>query len=214
MILLASTSEDAIPSWKRELIDFSPLLCVTGINSLKNELLRVKPQVLLIDHDLPGLNGQEGLAELIKLRPEIKIVVLSHALTDEAEWGLFKAGARGCCPKDIEPKQLKFVVLAVQQGELWIRRTLTCRLLDELGVILREKNQIKQASKDLLANLTQREYEIATLIGQGESNKQIANNLSITERTVKAHLTEIFRKMNVADRLKLSLIVNGAVKRQ
>lgn len=100
--------------------------------------------------------------------------------------------------------------MAVQQGELWIRRTLTCRLLDELGLIIREKNQIKQAASNLLVNLTQREHEIATLVGNGESNKQIAQRLSITERTVKAHLTEIFRKLDVADRLKLALIVNNS----
>jgi len=63
----------------------------------------------------------------------------------------------------------------------------------------------------LLANLTRREHEIATLVGNGESNKQIAQHLAITERTVKAHLTEIFRKLDVADRLKLALIVTGSL---
>ncbi|MFI4923251.1 MAG: response regulator transcription factor, partial [Burkholderiales bacterium] len=130
---------------------------------------------------------------------------------DETEWELFKAGVRGCCKKDIEPKQLNYVIAAIQQGELWIRRTLTCRLLDELGIIAHEKNQIKQAASNLLANLTRREHEIATLVGSGESNKQIAQRLAITERTVKAHLTEIFRKLDVADRLKLALIVTGSM---
>jgi DNA-binding NarL/FixJ family response regulator len=59
--------------------------------------------------------------------------------------------------------------------------------------------------------LTQREYEIATLVGNGETNKQIARRLDITERTVKAHLTEVFRKLDIADRLKLALIVKGSI---
>jgi two-component system NarL family response regulator len=61
-----------------------------------------------------------------------------------------------------------------------------------------------------LADLTRREREIAELIGNGESNKQIARQLAITERTVKAHLTEIFRKLGIADRLRLALLITDA----
>jgi DNA-binding NarL/FixJ family response regulator len=103
------------------------------------------------------------------------------------------------------------VVTAVQRGELWIRRTLSWHLLNELVTITQEKTKIKQAVGELLANLTQREYEIATLVGNGETNKQIARRLDITERTVKAHLTEVFRKLDIADRLKLALIVKGSI---
>jgi len=190
---------------------FPHISCVDSLELLRDGLVRIKPQVLLLDHDLPGLDSPVGIANLKKLSPETKIVILTHALSDETEWELFKAGVRGCCKKDIEPKQLNSVIVAIQQGELWIRRTLTCRLLDELGIIALEKNQIKQAASDLLANLTRREQEIATLVGNGESNKQIAQHLAITERTVKAHLTEIFRKLDVADRLKLALIVTGSL---
>ena len=102
-------------------------------------------------------------------------------------------------------------MMAVQQGELWIRRSLSWHLLNELVTITQEKNRIKQAVGELLANLTRREYEIATLVGNGETNKQIARRLDITERTVKAHLTEVFRKLDVADRLKLALIVKGSI---
>lgn len=212
LILLASPSEKIVTRWKLGLSDFTHLLCLTRLDTLKHELAQKKPPILLLDRNLPGLDGSEELADLAKLSPETKIVILTPPLSDETEWGLFKAGIRGCCPIDIEPKQLKNVVLAVRQGELWIRRTLTCRLLDELAVIIREKNRIKHAASNLLVNLTQREYEIAALVGNGKSNKQIAQHLSITERTVKAHLTEIFRKLDIADRLKLALIVNNSLE--
>ena len=211
MILLASTSEDTLAGWKQGVCGCPYETCMGNLDMLKNELMRFKPQVLLLDHDLPGLDSPARIADLKKLDLETKIIVFSRALSDETEWELFKAGVRGCCKKDIEPKQLEYVIAAIQQGELWIRRTLTCRLLDELGIIALEKNQIKQAASDLLANLTRREQEIATLVGNGESNKQIAHRLAITERTVKAHLTEIFRKLDVADRLKLALIVTGSL---
>jgi len=147
----------------------------------------------------------------MKLNPETKFIILSRAVTDEIEWELFRIGVRGCCKSDMETSQLKAVVEAVQRGELWIRRSLSWRLLNELVVMTREKNQIRRAVGELLSNLTRREYEIATLVGNGESNKQIARRLAITERTVKAHLTEVFRKLEVADRLKLALIVKGSV---
>ena len=72
---------------------------------------------------------------------------------------------------------------------------------------MQEKKHIEQAVNSLLENLTKREYEIALLVGRGESNKQIARQLDITERTVKAHLTEIFRKLAISDRIKLALLV-------
>lgn len=211
MILLASSSADTLARWKQGVSSYSPIFCADNLDALRERLERFKPQILLLDHDLPGLANPMGIAELIKLSPEIKIVALSGALADETEWELFKAGVRGCCHKEIESKLLNSVVVAVLQGELWMRRTLTCRLLDELGKIALDQNNMKQATRDLLANLTRREHEIATLVGNGESNKQIAQRLEITERTVKAHLTEIFRKLEITDRLKLALIVTGSL---
>ncbi|MGA7748825.1 MAG: LuxR C-terminal-related transcriptional regulator, partial [Gallionella sp.] len=103
---------------------------------------------------------------------------------------------------------LKQVVMAVQQGELWIRRTLTSRLAKELGEIT-GKNKAYQASNGLLNKLTQREYDIALHVANGESNKTIAQMCAITERTVKAHLSEVFHKLGVPDRLKLALVLSG-----
>lgn len=211
LIILASSSRDRLARWKQGVLGATQIFCVESFDLLRDDLVRIKPQILLLDHDLPGLDSPAGIADLKKLSPDTKIVILSRALSDETEWELFKAGVRGCCKKDLEPKQLDSVIVAIQQGELWIRRTLTCRLLDELGIIALEKNKIKQAARDLLANLTRREQEIAMLVGNGESNKQIAQRLAITEGTVKAHLTEIFRKLDVADRLRLALIVTGSL---
>jgi two-component system NarL family response regulator len=146
----------------------------------------------------------------MRVSPETKFIILSESVTDEVEWELFRIGVRGCCKNDISTDQLEVVIEAVRKGELWIRRSLSWRLLNELVAMTREQNQIKRTVSTLLSNLTRREYEIATLVGNGESNKQIARRLAITERTVKAHLTEVFRKLEIADRLKLALIVKGS----
>ena len=211
MILLASSSQDDLFRWEQGVRGLAPIFCSTNLDSVRGELVRIKPQILLLDHDLPKLDAPNGISGLMKLNPETKVIILTQLLSDEIEWGLFKTGIRGCCRDDIEPDQLKYVVEAVQKGELWIRRALSWYLLNELVTITQEKNKIKQAVSDLLANLTRREYEIATLVGNGESNKQIARLLAITERTVKAHLTEVFRKLDVTDRLKLALIVKGSI---
>lgn len=211
MILLASSSQDDLFLWEQGVRGLAPVFCSTSLESVRSELVRIKPQILLLDHDLPELDAPNGISGLMKLNPETKVIILTQLLSDEIEWDLFKTGIRGCCRDDIEPDQLKYVVEAVQKGELWIRRALSWYLLNELVTITQEKNKIKKAVSDLLANLTRREYEIATLVGNGESNKQIARMLAITERTVKAHLTEVFRKLDVADRLKLALIVKGSI---
>jgi DNA-binding NarL/FixJ family response regulator len=98
--------------------------------------------------------------------------------------------------------------MAVHEGELWIRRTLTCRLIDELGRST-AKNKAYRESLGHLNKLTQREYDIAVRVGNGESNKLIANACGITERTVKAHLTEVFQKLGVSDRLNLALVLSA-----
>ena len=211
MILLASQFQDDLYRWEQGVRGIAPVFCSTNLDSLRDELVRLKPQVLLLDHDLPKLDGSNGVAALMKLNPETKVIILSYPIADEIEWGLFRTGVRGCCQRDIKAELLKSAVVAVQQGELWIRRSHSWHLLNELVAITQEKNRIKDAVGELLANLTRREYEIATLVGNGDTNKQIARRLAITERTVKAHLTEVFRKLDIADRLKLALIVKGSM---
>lgn len=183
------------------------MTAVTRLDALKEELVRIKPEVLLLDLDLPDLNGTKSIAGLMKLHSATRIIALSGETSDDKELALFRIGVRACCRNDIDPQLLKSVVVAIKQGELWIRRTLTPRLLDELGARIRDDSETRRANVARLADLTRREREIAELIGSGECNKQIARQLTISERTVKAHLTEIFRKLGIADRLKLALLV-------
>ena len=156
---------------------------------------------------MPGLDTPKSIARARNLNPATNIVVLSGAIPEETELALFKAGVRGYCRNDIDPQLLKRVIVAVQVGELWIRRSLVPRLLDELGVQFSSTVDDKRAVTGRLAYLTVREREIAALVGSGGTNKQIAKQLDISERTVKAHLTEIFRKLGIADRLKLALLL-------
>ena len=212
-LILASSNKDRLAFWKQGLDCFvSTTLIIDRLDKLLDDVLRIKPEVLLLDVDLLRLNGLTGFSGTVNLRglcSETKIIILSGDLSESMEWELLKAGVRGCCRNDIKPRSLNHVVMAVQQGELWIRRTLTCRLIDELGKTT-SKNKAYRASLDLLNKLTQREYDIAVHVGNGESNKQIAQSCAISERTVKAHLTEIYLKLGVTDRLNLALVLSSA----
>jgi DNA-binding NarL/FixJ family response regulator len=208
-LMLASAYEDRIAFWRQGLNSFDSTTSITDrLGMLRDDVVLFKPQILLLDFDLLGLNSLDGAAGLKRLSTETKIIILSGVISLDMEWELFKIGVRGCCRHDIKPELLNHVVAAVQQGELWMRRTLTRRLLDELGKTT-EKNKAYRPSLSLLDKLTQREYDIAVRVGKGENNKQIAEACAITERTVKAHLSEVFNKLCINDRLNLALILSA-----
>ena len=216
-LLVASACKIKSARYREELSSIAKVFHVSNFDLLKDELVQLEPEVLLLDYDLPRLNGVRGVSELRRLSPKTNVVVFHDYASDEDEWSLFKAGVRGCCPTDIEPSSLKMMVAAVSNGELWIRRKFLSRLLAQMeqrqGKEHAKQTELNSDIHSLLAQLTDREYEIAIRVGSGESNKQIAFSLEITERTVKAHLTNIFEKLGVTDRLNVALIVS-AEKRQ
>lgn len=186
---------------------------VMDFDLLKDKLVQLKPEMLLLDYGLPLLNGVRGISELRTLCPDTNVVIFHNSASDEDEWAMLKAGVRGCCSTDMEPSALKQMVFAVNNGELWIRRKCLHRLMDDFVEMHRKKqtNTIEARANfhHLVDQLTRRELEIAFRVANGESNKQIAYSLQITERTVKAHLTKVFDKLGVSDRLNMALIVSA-----
>ncbi|MDO8989425.1 MAG: response regulator transcription factor [Sideroxyarcus sp.] len=205
-LMIASSCHVRLETWKQELNGFvSTTSLMSSLGSLRDDVIQIKPKVILLDYELLG---EDDIAGLRRISKETKIIVVGNDIPEETEWQLLKAGVRGCCRSDAAPKFLKQVVTAVHDGELWIRRSLTCRLIDELGRTT-AKNKAYRESLGLLNKLTQREYDIAVRVGNGESNKLIAKACGITERTVKAHLTEVFIKLGVSDRLNLALVLSA-----
>jgi len=208
-LIIASPNKERIFSWAQGLNSFVKYSITTDrLDILWDDVERIEPEIVLLDLDLLGLKHMSDVARLRKLCTKTRIVVISSTISEDMEWELIKAGVRGCCLHEISSELLKQVVTAVLQGELWIRRKINNRLLDELGNIS-SKNKVYQASHDLLNRLTQREYDIALHVARGESNKAIAESCSITERTVKAHLSEVFQKLGITDRLNLALIISA-----
>ena len=160
---------------------------------------------LRLEHGLSVAVQIENLAPQFKLFP---CVVLSDQPSDEEALAAFAAGARGYCNTHAAAQLLVQIAAVVLQGGLWIGESLMKRLVSATGRL--QGSVVSAAEGETWSkNLTEREKQVARTLASGASNKEIARTLGITERTVKAHVGAIFEKLQVRDRLQLSLRVNG-----
>lgn len=208
MVLIASPIAGVRSQWSEGLEDRFPLYEVAERASLERSMTNLKPAILILDLALPGLGGVEGTSAIQRLSPVTSIILMTSTSNDREGLAALKAGARGYCNLDMDPQLLKKAVSVVVKGEIWVARNVFAPLLEELTSLTERRHKEFPPNLDTrLDRLTPREREIAQLIGGGASNKEIAGRLNITEATVKAHLTAIFRKLGLSDRLGLALFV-------
>jgi len=156
-----------------------------------------------IDADITTL---EHIKELHK-----KTVIAGCQWPEEKQVAALAAGASGYFESDIPEAALLKAVKCVIDGDIWIKRQLIPKVLDTL-IFAKNKKIIEQQERsmdkdEILGALSKREADVAKMISLGESNKNIADKLFISERTVKAHLTSIFKKLNISDRLHLAVLL-------
>ena len=167
-----------------------------GVECL-NKLETVTPDVLLLDINMPNMNGLEVLQKMKEKRMKIKVLVLT--IHSEVEY-LLKAvdiGVNGYLLKDSESAELKKAILAVVNGDNYIQPSLIPVLNSKM--IDRDKDVMK------IESLTRRELEVLKNLSIGMYNKEIAEKLDISERTVKNHISNIFKKIEVTDRTQAPL---------
>lgn len=163
---------------------------------------------VLLDSELLERPIDRQVGEIVSLAGGARVIVLTPVFIEDEEIALLKAGAKGCCRRGIDPDSLQQVLSVTANGGVWVTRSLLPRLVSELRKYVDAHRKPATAPEaDALAELTQREREIVRLIVQGASNKEVASSLNISERTVKGHLSNVFQKLGVADRLKLMLYV-------
>ncbi|WP_051553921.1 response regulator transcription factor [Desulfobulbus elongatus] len=163
---------------------------------------------LLFVHRL--LVDQEIVAYIRERQPACKLVILSDR-PDEAEGLIFlRLGVVGYANSYINPERLREAARVVASGSVWINQQLMQRLIAESApATLPEKEATEENKRNWqLANLSDREYQIAGLVAEGLSNLEIAERLGITERTVKAHLGAVYAKASIRGRLGLALLFN------
>lgn len=172
-----------------------------------------KEGLALIDTQIPGFSGMAEVAHLKRTNRNIRILLLSDTMKAEEELTALAAGAAGSCGPDLAPEKIRQILTTVNNGGVWISSAALPQLLQRLKRwenTTQQKNDSK-ADRDYderIVELTPREREIVNLIAKGESNKLIARDLNITDRTVKTHLSIIFQKLKVNDRLQLALFAN------
>jgi len=169
--------------------------------------------LVLVDSHVDGFAGMHGLTELKRINPNLKVLIIAIDLTTEDELSALAAGASGSCTSNLLPDKVRQIFTTVQDGGVWISSTglpqLLQRLkrLEELSSKNAQKNEPAQ-QHEKISSLTPREREIVELVASGDCNKIIASKLNIADRTVKAHLSVIFQKLKVNDRLQLALLAN------
>ena len=207
MILLCSSNQSVLNRWKSFLGVEKELHYAFSMEKLWVKLKISTPDVLLIHLALADLDGGKGIDVLRQRYPDIKLMLFADR-PDEREGVIYlKKGVFSYCNTYMSPSMLAMVLEVVKSGEVWVGEKLTQFLIKNInGVDVRDDQAVCQ---EKLSMLTDREHEIALLIGEGESNQRIAYKLEIAERTVKAHLGIIFRKTNTNDRLQLALYVKG-----
>lgn len=203
MLVVASADAEALERWRQWLANEGSSIEVRSIEALTECLMRLQPRLLLLDLRLLRAGMLRDLAHLLKMCAGTCAVAMAAECHEDLEIALFRAGIRGVCTTDVSREALLKIVAAVLAGELWIRRALVPKLLASVAA---EAANAATGSTGKFAILTPREVEVTRLIAKGESNKHIARYLAITERTVKNHLTAIFRKIGVVDRVKLAVL--------
>lgn len=154
----------------------------------------LQPDVILMDLKMPGVNGIESTRCILRASPHIKVLVITMFEDDDSVFAAMRAGARGYVLKDADQDELVRAVIAVSQGEAIFSPTIAQRMIHYFSALP------QTASAIAFPDLTAREREILHLIAQGESNTAIAKRLVLSLKTVQNHVSNIFSKLQVADR--------------
>jgi len=165
------------------------------------EAQRLRPDVILMDLAMPGLDGVGAMQALRRVLPEGRVVVLTSFPDDDRLLPAIRAGAAGYLLKDGRPQELVRAIRAAHAGEALLDPVVAARLVASIA----------QAPGEAPAErLTPREREVLALIARGFSNKRIARELAVSEKTVKTHVGHVLAKLGVSDRTQAALHAVGA----
>ncbi len=181
--------------------DFELIGVAESIVDLENLLEQEKPQVILMDVELPEGDGISATAFVRKQSPETKVVILTGFDNPDLIFRALKVGAVGYLLKNTRSKEILDTLRKVAAGEVFLNPDLASKFLREF-----QRDQEVEELRRLVQTLTRREEEVLRLVATGASNKEISQQLFISELTVKMHLASIFRKLQVNDRTKAAIL--------
>jgi two-component system nitrate/nitrite response regulator NarL len=191
----------------RMLMQSRPGIAMVGEAGSREEALKLasseRPDIILLDLELDGESGLDFLPELLSTSADSRVIILTGVRDQEAHHRAVSLGAMGVVRKENAVEVLIGAIERVHAGEAWLDPSLTARVLSGMARPGSPKKQDPEAAK--IATLTGREREIVTVVGEGLKNREIADRLFISEWTVRHHLTSIFDKLGVSDRVELIL---------
>lgn len=207
MIILASANAGVRERWIEGVGDTPEPPSASSLAELEPQIGKVRSDPVMLHLSLPELDGEKGVASLRRAHPDARLMVFTDRPNEDEGRRLLGAGVYGYCNTYMAPPLIAKAVDLVRLGEVWVGRRLIRSLIEDFSRVNGER--LNRDAERQLGTLTEREAQIARLVGGAASNKQIARELDISERTVKAHVAAIFRKTETRDRLQLALLVNG-----
>jgi DNA-binding NarL/FixJ family response regulator len=177
---------------------------VNGVQAI-NLVDDLKPDVVLLDISLPDIDGIGAVLPIRQKSPHTKALMFAPNADETTIFTFLKAGAKGYISDNSAASDIPKAIRAVHRGELWVERKLMSRYFDHESLADSNRGNPRNTQE----TLTPREQEILKLLAKGSTNKEIAKELFISEKTVKCHVNNIFKKLNVTRRLQAVLYAIG-----
>ncbi len=165
----------------------------------------IKPDIILMDIGLPDISGIDATKQILEHNNNIRVIMLTSHISENELNASLTAGASAYVIKDISTDFLMSVIKMVKEGAMWIDPHVVPFIRDKNSGVIPSRQLSRSAFKENHSNLTQREYEVLKLVVDGQSNSQIAQTLTISEHTAKAHVCNIIQKLVVDDRTQAAV---------
>ncbi|EEO26905.1 response regulator transcription factor [Oxalobacter paraformigenes] len=217
MYVIATADEKFETRWNRIIANSSWVDVVGSIAELDRFLNEKPAEVVILDMTLPEARNKGVLKAVTAARKPSRLILAGVSFTPESELAALAAGAVACCSPLMPESECRKILDVVSKKGVWLSSAGIPALMERLkGLSSRspvspypDREPVAAGWAERLNSLTRREHEIARLVATGENNKNIARKLDISERTVKAHLTSIFDKLQIRDRLQLVVYLSG-----
>ena len=212
--VLIVDDQDLVREGLRMLLDAEPDLCVAGEAGNGSQALaqarRLDPDVVLMDVRMPEMDGIQATTQLIRSGCRARILMLTTFNLDEYVYRAMKAGASGFLLKDASREQLAGAVRTVAAGQALLAPAITRRLIEDFC----RGPAPGAAGGSGAGRLSERELQVVRLIAQGLSNTEIAAKLYLSDATIKSHVARILAKLNLRDRVQITVFAyeNGLVR--